>query len=127
MKVPQKDIMTELFQMAVILFLVVAFFSLFALLAGWKFHTILKHLNEVIKLEVKSPPGRISLVTNFLIVVLFIIVFMSHEAGTLLKAFLKPELEVSSFDARLGLLIVVFSFSVNLVVLAYLEKNKKKS
>lgn len=118
--------MRQLIQVATVFFLIVVFVALLSAAIGWKFEKILKTLGEVMKLEISSVPGRVSLVTNLLMLATFLIVFTSHEAMALVKALVNPELESSSFNANFGISVVALMFLGNLGVLAFLNSGKKR-
>src|SRR3979490_2968520 len=109
--------MRDIGQAAVIFLLILVFVTLLSFGIGWKFHRLLKSLKEVMKLEISSQAGRVSLVTNFLIAVLFLIVFTSHEAMALVKAFIKTDLEVFTFNYPFAITVVALMFVANLIVL----------
>jgi hypothetical protein len=117
--------MRELLQVSVIFLLILVFVTLLSLAFGWKFHRLLKTFKEVIKLEVSSQAGRVSLVSNFLMAALFGILFTSHEAMALVKAFIRPELEVFSLNVHFGLAMLLLMFWGNLFVLAFLKTGRR--
>ena len=112
--------MEEIVKVAIVFALILIFISLLSVIVGWKFEKLLSTLRVVIRLELSSAAGRVSLLTNFLIFVLFLVVSVFHEAMALVKALVKSELELSSFNVVSGFTIVAMMFLANLVVLAVL-------
>lgn len=112
--------MDEIVKVAIVFALILVFISVLSVIVGWKFEKLLSTLKVVIRLEVTSPPGRVSLLTNFLIFILFLVLSVFHEAMALVKALVKSELELSSFNLVSGFTIVAMMFLANLIVLAVL-------
>jgi len=112
--------MEEIIKVATVFALILVFISFLSVIIGWKFEKLLSTLRVVIRLELTSAAGRVSLLTNFLIFILFLILSVFHEAMTLVKALVKSELELSSFNPVSGFTIVAMMFMANLVVLAVL-------
>jgi hypothetical protein len=122
----EKMTLHQIGEVALIFLLIIVFITALAVSIGWKFHSLLNTLKQVIKLEIRSPSGRVSLVVNLLTAVLFLILFTSHEALALVKAFIKPELEASSLNFNFVFFTVALMFGGNLFVLAYLEGKKQR-
>lgn len=84
---------------------------------GWKFHSVIKTLKNLLRLEKDSTAGRVSLVTNFLCFALLLLIFLSSD----LKEYLERH---SQLNPNYAMSLLVFLFAVNLLGLFYLDAHK---
>lgn len=92
----------------------------------YKTESILTSINKVVKLEIRDPIGRICLVALVVMLVTFVMCFVSDEVFNFAAKLLHPELVSHSINLNMMVIVIAFMFVGNLVVLAYLRGQNKK-
>jgi preprotein translocase subunit SecG len=108
------------------LLLILIVFLLVLKFLEWEVRSFLKLLKDVLPLEIKSGAGRVSLFTNVVFAILFLLAFASREKSDYAETFFE-NLRIPPVSLNLMIVLLFLLFVINLIILAIFESHKRST